>query len=192
MSQDGGSGSGRRRGEGLSRRALFDVFRKPLETLREELTEDGGGAASTRASLDPPSDPPPAPDYPRVVRPPDALVSASAAGPGVWDVDLGETPLPVGAGVVVTGAGLPENVVLVRVNGTHCGAVTAECPVDGSDLAWNAEWDRVVCPGCASAWRLDGCATSGPAHASGAGTLGHVVVECFADDAGALEVRLRA
>jgi len=176
------------RKRGVSRRGLFGVFGKGLQSLREGLDEahraHSGEAAGPR---DLPPDPPASlGDFERVVRPPDELVRATSGAPGTWGLDLGERRLAIGDSVLVSGAELTEPVILVRVNANHWAACTCECPVDGSDILWAKDDDRLRCPGCASEWRLDGASLGGPAD----DPLVRFVVDAYEDDEGGVEVRL--
>jgi hypothetical protein len=180
---------------GVSRRGLFGVFGKGLRNLKDGLDDvhrahkgasRPAGAGGSAGAPDRPPPPPPSSAYERVVRPPDELAPATATSPGTWSVDLGERRLPVGDSVVVSGGELTEPVILVRVNAHHWAACTCECPVDGSDLLWAADDDRLRCPGCASEWRLDGVSLGGPADCE----LARFVVDAYEDDDGAVEVRI--
>ena len=172
---------------GVSRRGLFGVFRKPLRDLKDGLEDVHRAQSGQPRPATRPEDAAAAPsvDYERVVRPPEDLAPAEPAGPGSWTVDLAERRIEVGSSVLISGGEMPEPVILVRVHAHHWAACSCECPVDGSDILWAHDDDRLRCPGCASEWRLDGESLGGPASFH----LARFVVDAYQDDVGGVEVR---
>jgi len=174
-------------GRGVSRRGLLGgLFQRPLKEIRERIPDAfiGGGASPATRAPGEPGQPardtaPPAPAAPgasptrmhppRRLRPRIHTVPAfrdaneSPGGHPRYVVDLNLKPLDAGRSWRVAAADLAEPLVLVRVNDTHYAATTGECPLDFSDLNWQAAEDRLWCPGCGSRWRLDGAVAQGPA-----------------------------
>ena len=63
---------------------------------------------------------------------------------------MGDRRLPVGGSVLVSGGELAEPVILVRVHAHHWAACSCECPVDGSDILWSHDDDRLRVGGTAA------------------------------------------
>lgn len=168
-------GDGRRE---VSRRGLFGVFGRGLRRLQDDLARSDAEAAG---------EPPPSePSYERIRRPEGDVVRAFAGGPGTWNVDLTLAEIEVGESVVARSADLPEPLVIVRVHEGHLAACTAECPVDGSELAWRHADDVLACPSCDSRWRLDGSSVRGPADSD----LARLVVDVYRAEDGTTEIRV--
>jgi hypothetical protein len=157
---------------------LFGLFgrgaRRARDTLKNAVPEIAPGAA--------PQAPAPSPPRRLWLRPPDETVAARQEAPGAWTVDLRGRPLAEGSSLRVVGEGLAEPLVLVRVHATHLAAARGQCALDGSDLLWISQTDRLYCPGCTSRWRLDGTPARGPAIQS----LASYVVE---ESAGVVSIR---
>jgi hypothetical protein len=141
----------------LSRRGLMDILGRGVRGLREGLEETARVAVPGAAPLGP------APV--RVERPPGECGVARPDGFDATRYDRDPASIEVGASVCLRGEHLAEPLVLVHVDEHHWAAATGECPVDGSDLLWAAEEDRLLCPACKSRWRLDGEPAAGPARA---------------------------
>ncbi len=184
-------GDGRR---DVSRRGLIGAFGRGLQSLKdglEDVQAAGSSSPPSSAAAPPPATPPPAPPapssgYSRILRPPDEMAFAESAGIGSWTLDLRGRALEVASSVIVSGGELPEHLILVRVHPHHYAACSAECPVDGSDLLWRHDDDRLNCPACCSQWRLDGEVTQGPADCH----LARLVVDALEDGEGGVEVRV--
>jgi hypothetical protein len=145
-----------KRGRPVSRRGLLGLFGAPAKSFRESLEREADTLKPGAA--------PAAPAGPqRRLRPAEDTVEALLEETGAWGVDLRRKPLEVGRSWRLTGEGLAEPLLAARVSWTHVAVVGGECPVDGSDLRWSQEADRVHCPACGSRWRLDGASTRGPA-----------------------------
>ena len=140
----------------VSRRRLFGLLGRGFREVRSTLDPKSGRAE--------PAEPVEQyPDFDRILRSDVEVVEAVPDGVGAWRVDLRDRPIPVGDSIGLRGDDLVEPLVVVRVLENHYAACSAECPVDGSELLWSAEEDRLFCPSCQSRWRLDGESTRGPA-----------------------------
>ncbi len=168
----------------VSRRGLFGAFRRSARALRAGLDDVQHAAAS--AGPAPRAGAASAPSYPRLLRPAEQVVTAYATGHSAWTLALGERAPEAGGSVVVVGGGLPEPLVVVRVNAQHWASCTAECPIDGSHVDWDGALDRLVCPACRSQWRLDGDCMGPPADSP----LARLVVDAYVDDDGGVEARV--
>lgn len=142
---------------GFSRRGLFGLLGRGVKGFKDSLDGKPEGGRDDR------DEPIPYPVTDRLLRPYEENVEALADDGGAWVVDLSHQPLDAGRSLRVFGIDLPEALVLVRVHERHFAACSCECPVDGSDLVWSPDDDRLRCPACESLWRLDGASMQGPA-----------------------------
>lgn len=147
---------------GVSRRGLFGLLRgtEPAERDVPVASDDSEPPESSSKC---------------VRRPAAEVVEATPRPGGVFQVDA--CPLAVGDSVRVEAPGLFEAVVVARVHEHHVAACSSECPLDGSDVVFEAERDALVCPGCGSSWRLDGAYLAGPARYA----IASYVVEAYDD-----------
>jgi hypothetical protein len=166
-------------GREVSRRGLFGVFRKGARSLRDGLDDvhrahrgaQRPGATETASPVE-------EAEHDRLLRPPAELAIALPSGPAAWNVDLKGRHIEPGHDAVVRGSGMDEPMVLVRVHAHHWAACTGECPIDGSDILWRHDEDRLRCPSCGSTWRLDGESLEGPADSA----LARFVVDAYEAD----------
>ena len=148
------------RRRGVSRRGLFGVFGRGVRGLSEGLSETAkelGPQKKTEAPAEPP------PSYDRILRPDEECAEGRPDGFQAYRVDREAETIEPGSSLCVRGGQLPEPIIVVRVHETHLAACSAECGVDGSEVVWSGEEDRLLCPSCGTRWRLDGEPMSGPA-----------------------------
>ncbi len=177
-----GSGGSRGPDEGreMSRRGLIGLFGRGIKGFSDALKQ--GEAAPQRAAA--PAVPAASyPSYDRLLRPPEDTLTAEPDGRGGWTVDLSANGPEVTESRRVWGEQMLEPAVLVRAHENHLAACSSECPVDGSDVLWSHDEDRLYCPACESRWRLDGAHMGGPAGCD----IGRYVIDELDDVARILE-----